>query len=230
MAQTTGRLDGRKILIVDDDPDVRESVEAAMRAEGARTMSCGDGNRAVDLSLNHKPELVVLDMMLPGRSGFLVLEKIKGYEDSPVVIMITANEGRRHRQYAQGLGADQYLQKPVSLEVLVETAAELLARDDAERGGRREAPVTRVGDEAPAETDDLEPDEDVDDEDDDASEPAVEAAEPRTRAAARSRKARPAEEPDQKSAPEPAADDAAEPDEVDEKPKRRATRRIKREA
>jgi DNA-binding response OmpR family regulator len=128
----TGRLDGRHILIVDDDPDIRETVNAVMQSEGATTTTVADGNAAVKACADDPPDLVVLDMMLPQRSGFLVLEKIKGYEDSPLVIMITANEGRRHRNYATELGADAYLQKPVPMEVLVDTAARLINERDAE--------------------------------------------------------------------------------------------------
>lgn len=127
-------LQDRTVLIVDDDSDIRASVEAVFRANGARTMSTDNGNTAVRLSLEYKPELVVLDMMLPGQSGFLVLEKIKGFDDSPFVIMITANEGKRHRDYATGLGADRYLQKPVSLDVLIETAEDIFREAEAPRG------------------------------------------------------------------------------------------------
>ncbi|MCA9289253.1 MAG: response regulator, partial [Phycisphaerales bacterium] len=68
----------------------------------------------------------ILDLMLPGRSGFLALEKIKGREDSPLVIMVTANEGRRHQAYAESLGVDRYLLKPVPLQRLLDTAAQLV--------------------------------------------------------------------------------------------------------
>jgi len=136
--ETTKRLDGRKILIVDDDLDIRTSVETAFKYEGAETISCSDGNSAVRLCADKKPELVILDMMLPGRSGFLVLEKIKGYEDSPLVIMITANEGKRHKVFAEGLGAELYLQKPVSLEILIESAVELFENDENERSDDKE--------------------------------------------------------------------------------------------
>lgn len=126
-AQTTaGRLEDVSILIVDDDQDVRESFEAALLAEGAEVESVDNGNDAVDICQSDDvPELVVLDMMLPGRSGFLALEKIKGRETSPSVIMVTANEGRRHQEYAEALGVDAYLIKPVPLETLISIAAEL---------------------------------------------------------------------------------------------------------
>lgn len=125
-SKATSQLTGRTVLIVDDDRDIRDSVDAAFKAVGAETITCGDGNSAVRLSLDHKPDLVILDMMLPGRSGFLVLEKIKGFDDSPIVIMITANEGHRHKDFAEGLGADLYLEKPVSLEFMITESARLL--------------------------------------------------------------------------------------------------------
>ena len=124
---TIGKLEDVQILVVDDDPDVRESIEAAMLAEGAVTETASDGNTAVAYCNDDPPDLVVLDMMLPGRSGFLVLEKIKGREDSPLVIMVTANEDKRHQEYAEAIGVDAYMIKPVPLASLVEKAAELVA-------------------------------------------------------------------------------------------------------
>lgn len=139
MTQREQRLEDARILIVDDDRDVLESFEAAFQAEGALTQIATDGNEAVRICREDPPDIVVLDMMLPKRSGFLVLEKIKGYEDSPLVIMVTANEGRRHQAYAESLGVDKYLLKPVPLERLLDTAAALLAtlpevEDDDEDG------------------------------------------------------------------------------------------------
>lgn len=124
----------RRILVVDDDSDIREAFETALQAEGALTMAAADGNEAIRIVSEDPPELVVLDMMLPKRSGFLVLEKIKGYDESPAVIMVTANEGKRHEAYAQNLGADCYLQKPVPLSKLIATAVMLLAKRDEALG------------------------------------------------------------------------------------------------
>ncbi len=127
----TGRLTDVKVLIVDDDPDVLESMDAAFQAEGALTQVATDGNEAVRICQGEVPDLVILDMMLPRRSGFLVLERIKGYEDAPAVIMVTANEGRRHEAYASSLGVDRYLQKPVPLGQLLDAAVELIEARDA---------------------------------------------------------------------------------------------------
>lgn len=128
--ETGGRLEDVRVLIVDDDRDVLESIEAAFQSEGALTQTVQDGNDAVKVCLEDPPDIVILDMMLPRRSGFLVLEKIKGREDSPLVIMVTANEGRRHQAYAESLGADAYMLKPVPLGKLLDAAVELLDRAD----------------------------------------------------------------------------------------------------
>lgn len=120
------RLEGAKILIVDDDEDILSSINLAMRAEGAETMTSKDGSDAIAACLTHKPEVVILDMMLPRASGFLVLEKIKHSDDAPIVVMITANQGRRHQAYAESMGIDAYLIKPVALSRLVNTIATLI--------------------------------------------------------------------------------------------------------
>ncbi|MCA9290778.1 MAG: response regulator [Phycisphaerales bacterium] len=124
------RLDGKRILIVDDDADIRGSIGLALRSEGAVTETVEDGNAAVAAAAAADHDAIVLDMMLPRRSGFLVLEKVKLMPDPPVVIMVTANEGRRHAAYAQSLGVDAYLNKPVPLHRLVDTLVRLLEADE----------------------------------------------------------------------------------------------------
>jgi DNA-binding response OmpR family regulator len=122
------RLKDRVVLIVDDDKEVLEAIDQALKAEGANTRTCHDGNTAVRLCESETPQLVVLDMMLPKRSGFLVLEKVKRLPVPPTVIMVTANEGKRHQQYAEALGVDGYLLKPVRLERLITMAMGLLEK------------------------------------------------------------------------------------------------------
>jgi len=124
------RLENRKILVVDDDPEIRSAIDHALQAEGALTQTCGDGNSAVRICESEPPDLVVLDMMLPKRSGFLVLESIKKLDNPPKVVMVTANEGKRHQQFAEELSVDGYLLKPVRLERLITLAQDLLNADD----------------------------------------------------------------------------------------------------
>jgi DNA-binding response OmpR family regulator len=123
------RLENHKILIVDDDPDILESFDLAMRAEGATTITSEDGTEAVFAALEHNPDAVILDMMLPKRSGFLVLEELLKMETPPIVVMVTANEGKRHMAYAKTLGVAAYLIKPVGLDRLIDTVSFLLQED-----------------------------------------------------------------------------------------------------
>lgn len=128
-----GMLEDVRVLIVDDEKDVLDSIDAAFQSEGALTLTAMDGDEAVRICELDPPDIVILDMMLPKRSGFLALEKIKGKENSPIVIMVTANEGKRHQAYGESLGVDAYMQKPVPLGLLLNKAADLLdARDEAD--------------------------------------------------------------------------------------------------
>lgn len=129
------RLADVLVLIVDDDIDVLEGIELAIRSEGAKTLRATDGNEAIAQWRSHTPEVVVLDMMLPKRSGFLVLEELVGTDESPIVVMVTANEGKRHMSYALTLGVHAYLNKPVPLETLISTISDLL---DQRRAGSRQ--------------------------------------------------------------------------------------------
>ena len=114
------------VLVVDDDPDILEVMEIAFSSEGAVISSANTGDDAVTRYATEQPQLVVLDMMLPKRSGFLVLERIQQDDRPPPVIMVTANEGRRHKIYAESLGVSAYLNKPVPMDLLLETALKAL--------------------------------------------------------------------------------------------------------
>ena len=123
-------LEGKRILLVDDDQDILSSIQAAFEPTGAIIDIASNGNKAVELAEKEQPDLIVLDMMLPGRSGFLVLEKLKARKPrntKPFVIMITGNQGARHKMYAETLGVSEYFNKPVKLDKLITTAERLLA-------------------------------------------------------------------------------------------------------
>src|SRR5208337_5042124 len=109
-AQTVVR---KKILLVDDDREIVESMRIALDASGFEVVVARDGNQGLAMAEREDPDLVILDMMMPKRSGFLVLEKLRRTRPVPVrVIMITANEGSRHKAYAEMLGVDDYIRKP----------------------------------------------------------------------------------------------------------------------
>lgn len=120
----------KTILIVDDDPDVLTGIASGLADLGAKIETATDGNSAVTLAEEKNPDLVILDIMLPQKSGFLVLEKLrqgKARGAKPRVIMITGNQGKRHKQYAEALGVDEYLNKPFRMDKLLEATQKLLA-------------------------------------------------------------------------------------------------------
>lgn len=117
----------KRVLIVDDDPEIIETVRFALEGKGFQVIIARDGNQGLALAERESPDLVILDMMMPKRSGFLVLEKLRRSRPVPVkVIMITANEGSRHKAYAEMLGVDDYIRKPFAIERLLEAAERLL--------------------------------------------------------------------------------------------------------
>ena len=123
-------FEGKSILVVDDDPDILTAIETAFEETGAEIHTASDGNQASEAVEKDEPDLVVLDALLPKRSGFLVLERLKASRprgSKPYVIMITANEGKRHQAWAESLGVDDYLNKPFRMEKLLASAEKLLA-------------------------------------------------------------------------------------------------------
>src|SRR3954467_8648156 len=127
-------LKDKRILLVDDDQDILTSMQAAFEPTGATVETANNGNKAVESIEKGQPDLIVLDMMLPGRSGFLVMEKIqqekrkekKPPKSKPFVIMITGNQGARHKDFALGLGVSEYLNKPFKMDKLIATAEKVL--------------------------------------------------------------------------------------------------------
>ena len=129
MTKDEPQQNGRKrILLVDDDRDIVEAIRAALEAGGYKIFVARDGNQGLAMVEREDPDLVILDMMMPKRSGFLVLEKLRRTRSVPVrVIMITANEGTRHKAYAEMLGVDDYIRKPFPMDRLIESVNRLLA-------------------------------------------------------------------------------------------------------
>ena len=115
-----------RVLLVDDDEEIVESMRYALEQAGFQVTIARNGNQGLAMIEAVEPRLLILDMMMPKRSGFLVLEELRrqGIEGFRV-IMVTGNEGHRHRQYAELLGVDEYIHKPFPMERLVEAARRL---------------------------------------------------------------------------------------------------------
>jgi DNA-binding response OmpR family regulator len=117
----------KRILLVDDDREIVESMRIALAAAGYEILVARDGNQGLVMVERDDPDLLILDMMMPRRSGFLVLEKVRRSRPVPLrVIMITANEGNRHKAYAEMLGVDDYIRKPFAMDRLLESVDRLL--------------------------------------------------------------------------------------------------------
>jgi DNA-binding response OmpR family regulator len=127
-AEAASKGDTKRVLLVDDDREIVESMRIALQAKGYETLIARDGNQGLAMAEREDPDLVILDMMMPKRSGFLVLERLRRSRPVPLrVIMITANEGSRHKAYAEMLGVDDYIRKPFAMDRLIDSVDRLLA-------------------------------------------------------------------------------------------------------
>src|SRR5437660_927336 len=111
---------GKIILIVDDDLELSDGLRVVLERLGHKVIQARDGQQGKQMVYQHRPDLMILDMMMPRMGGYPVLEHFKGKADAPPVIMITANEGSRHKAYAEYLGVVDYLRKPFAMERLLE--------------------------------------------------------------------------------------------------------------
>ena len=133
------------ILVVEDDPIIRSTVEYALRRAGFEAQGCADGNEAVAVAEALRPDLVLLDLMLPGLDGYQVAERLRDSGSDVPIIMVTALDQERDKVRGLDAGADDYITKPFSME-------ELLARVRANlRRARKQdvltnAEVLAVGD------------------------------------------------------------------------------------
>ena len=116
----------KTILLIDDDCEILGSLQSVLECKGHRVLTAGDGETGMALAGSELPDLVVVDMMMPKKSGFVVIDQLKAHRGAgPKVIMMTANEGSRHRAYAEFLGADDYLRKPFALDHFLATVGRL---------------------------------------------------------------------------------------------------------
>jgi DNA-binding response OmpR family regulator len=131
------------VLVVDDEPTIREVVVQYLRREGYATLEAGDGNAAREMLERQRPSLVVLDLMLPGTDGLSLCRWIRAQSELPV-IMLTARGEEADRIVGLELGADDYVTKPFSPRELVARVRTVLRRGAA-ASAMSHAPV-RFGD------------------------------------------------------------------------------------
>lgn len=128
-----------KILVVDDDPDILRLLEVLLKTEGYGVFAAGDGKKAESLAKKEKPDLVLLDIMLPGQDGFSVCQSLRRQTRVPI-IMLTSRTQLSDKLTALETGADDYITKPFEpMELLARVRAGIRrAKGFPERGGDKE--------------------------------------------------------------------------------------------
>lgn len=122
----------KRILIIDDDEGLIEPLQIAMEAAGYEVLTAHDGNEGVMKIERDAPDLVLLDLVMPRRSGFAVLESITDKKPrTPRIIMVTGNTEPKYRELAMERGVDRFVPKPYHIEELVEVVQELLETEQS---------------------------------------------------------------------------------------------------
>lgn len=120
-----------KILLIEDDREIQSTLSGVLQAAGYDVRIAPNGIEGQKRVEEDRPDLIITDMMMPRMGGFPVLEYLKGLENAPPVIMITANEGGRHKAYAEMLGVSDYLRKPFAMDVMLEAVQKALQKAEA---------------------------------------------------------------------------------------------------
>ena len=117
-----------RILIVEDHPTMREAMRLVLEGEGFEIAEAGDGSNALEMIRRNPPDLVFLDLHIPGTSGAEVLAAIKGDQDTARVrVIVVTADGEEGREAAIALGADEYFTKPFSPITLLQTVEQVLS-------------------------------------------------------------------------------------------------------
>ncbi|MFH1304487.1 MAG: response regulator transcription factor [Planctomycetota bacterium] len=123
----------KRILIIDDDEGLTEPLQIAMEAAGYEVLTAHDGNEGVMKIERDAPDLVLLDLVMPRRSGFAVLDSIINHKRrAPRIIMVTGNSEPKYRELALDRGVDLFIPKPYHIEELVQAVNDLLKSDASE--------------------------------------------------------------------------------------------------
>ena len=132
-AEHLTRADGSplRVLVVDDEVNLRELLATVLRYEGWQVESAADGHAALKIAKDLDPDVVVLDVMMPGIDGFEVLRRLRVTHTSVPVLFLTARDALEDRVHGLTAGGDDYVTKPFSLEEVVARLRALLRRSGA---------------------------------------------------------------------------------------------------
>ncbi len=126
----------KKILIVDDDPDMRLAIASVLTSRSYKIVEAGDGREALVKLQEERPDIMLLDLLMPKMDGFAVIKELrdnpdKGYPDVPILVISSIREEASHRRYELELGRrleiEGYIEKPIEPFVLLERVEKLLS-------------------------------------------------------------------------------------------------------
>ncbi len=147
-----------QVLVVDDEPNIRDLVQVALKFHGCSVTTAGSGKDALRQAESTRPDLIVLDVMMPDMDGFEVCRRLRAAGNEVPVIFLTARDTSSDTVTGLAIGGDDYVTKPFSVEALVARVRAVLRR--ASRGGGSSGSETSGGAGAPLRVADLELDED----------------------------------------------------------------------
>ena len=139
-------MSGERLVVVEDEAHLAEVVSDNLQLEGWQVQVAGDGLAALELIRGTRPDLVLLDVMLPGLDGFAVCRKLREAGDQVPILFLTAKSGQGDRLHGLELGGDDYLGKPFDLRELILRVRAILRRTEWMRSPSSAGDVLKLGD------------------------------------------------------------------------------------
>ncbi len=140
-SSTTARQAEARLLVVDDEPNIRELLSASLRYAGFEVATAADGQQALAMAAEFRPDLLVLDVMMPGLDGFGVVRRLRQNGTHTPVLFLTARDGAEDKVSGLTLGGDDYVTKPFSLDEVLARIRAVLRRSQT---ARRAEPSPRM--------------------------------------------------------------------------------------
>lgn len=112
------------VLVAEDDPDLRDAIESILMRAGYHVVATGNGLRAIELACEHRVDVALVDLLLPGQSGFQVITDLKMRHAEQVrVVIMSGSASQAHQDYAFAAGAERFLSKPFTTAQLLDALA-----------------------------------------------------------------------------------------------------------
>jgi two-component system OmpR family response regulator len=121
-------MENLKVLVVDDEPNIRDLLSASLRFQGHQVLTAANGNEAINKIVDNQPDVVLLDVMLPDISGFGVTKKIRSLGIETPILFLTARDDTEDKVTGLTVGGDDYVTKPFSLDEIIARISAIMRR------------------------------------------------------------------------------------------------------